>query len=936
MRRPIRSQDPLRAHPYRRILMMIYAAVALSLAAGPGWTDDPSGERTLWAWTATQGMEAWAANGDIADITEQGGTVRFRTTGGDPILNLRSRFAVPATPWQAIELRLKSDRSGFFEIFWTDTDEGEYDGFSQARSLRIGVSGDGALRTYRAFPFWQNVGRIIKLRVDPFGGAKFELESIRIVETPTPEAATMTAGVLQIPVRTLSLQGVDGVPVPSGIRLRQRTPDGYGLAAVSTVDAFSMPYVTVKLTSTRVTRASLVFLTDRRNGLLEMPFAVQADGQPHLYNLDALSYPDWDGRILAMGIRPGSKEGGEIVLQGLSVGAAPQGPPDVRITSFDVAEALPRVGGTVRLIARITNVGGTKASNLAVAFTVNPKSGARILRSEPKRPSSLLFGQEEDIVCTASFARTGIYSVTARVVLPGGRTVSRTCRLTITPRPSVARTGYPPPPVPARGKIDVGVYYYPGWRTAGQWAPIARFPERRPVLGWYREGDPSVADWHIKWAVEHGITFFAYDWYWSDGGRSLEHALHDGFLKSRYRKELKFCLLWANHNPPNTSSKADLQAVCRYWIEQYFHQPEYYTIDGKPVVIIFSTHRFRSDMGSQAVREAFDDMRAECRKAGLPGLYLIACVGGDATEPATAAAEGYDAVTAYNWPGLGLKGGEREAPFADLLTPYAKEWQRTIDSGPLPLMTPILAGWDSRPWHGDTALVRSGRTPANFRKHLEDARQFIQTHPDRTLPVALIEAWNELGEGSYIEPHREYGFGWLDAIRSVFVGNSPHVDLTPADVGHRPPQVDVQAVTTGRWDLSRDGAGWDSGMNLAGFRVVEGGLQARSTGHDPAFFSPPMQFSAAGARRIRLRMKLTATDGSRRDDIAQVFWTTPTSAASEAASVRFPVHIDGEWHDYAVDVGDHVRWRGLISGLRFDPCNRSGIVVVLARMALEP
>jgi len=31
------------------------------------------------------------------------------------------------------------------------------------------------------------------------------------------------------------------------------------------------------------------------------------------------------------------------------------------------------------------------------------------------------------------------------------------------------------------------------------------------VLGWYREGDPELADWQIKWAVEHGITFFAYD-----------------------------------------------------------------------------------------------------------------------------------------------------------------------------------------------------------------------------------------------------------------------------------------------------------------------------------------------------------------------------------------------------------------------------------------
>jgi hypothetical protein len=36
-----------------------------------------------------------------------------------------------------------------------------------------------------------------------------------------------------------------------------------------------------------------------------------------------------------------------------------------------------------------------------------------------------------------------------------------------------------------------------------------------PVLGSYRDGEPEVSDWHIKWAVERGISFFfffALDW----------------------------------------------------------------------------------------------------------------------------------------------------------------------------------------------------------------------------------------------------------------------------------------------------------------------------------------------------------------------------------------------------------------------------------------
>lgn len=40
------------------------------------------------------------------------------------------------------------------------------------------------------------------------------------------------------------------------------------------------------------------------------------------------------------------------------------------------------------------------------------------------------------------------------------------------------------------------------------------FSERTPLLGYYAEGHPTVMDRQITWAVEHGISFFVFDWYW--------------------------------------------------------------------------------------------------------------------------------------------------------------------------------------------------------------------------------------------------------------------------------------------------------------------------------------------------------------------------------------------------------------------------------------
>jgi hypothetical protein len=79
------------------------------------------------------------------------------------------------------------------------------------------------------------------------------------------------------------------------------------------------------------------------------------------------------------------------------------------------------------------------------------------------------------------------------------------------PSPSVE---LPPPQPIATGRYQVGAYDFPGWPTYEKWRVLNAFPERVPLLGYYQEGDPAVMNWQIKWAVEHGISFFVFDWYW--------------------------------------------------------------------------------------------------------------------------------------------------------------------------------------------------------------------------------------------------------------------------------------------------------------------------------------------------------------------------------------------------------------------------------------
>ncbi|HGV3494408.1 TPA: hypothetical protein ACNGYJ_005928, partial [Klebsiella quasipneumoniae subsp. quasipneumoniae] len=49
--------------------------------------------------------------------------------------------------------------------------------------------------------------------------------------------------------------------------------------------------------------------------------------------------------------------------------------------------------------------------------------------------------------------------------------------------------------------VEVGVYYYPGWKKPGidAWEPIRKYPERMPLLGWYREGEDKIIQQQLSW-----------------------------------------------------------------------------------------------------------------------------------------------------------------------------------------------------------------------------------------------------------------------------------------------------------------------------------------------------------------------------------------------------------------------------------------------------
>lgn len=871
-----------------------------------------------WDFDRPGDTEGWNVGGHLKDTQVADGVLRTKVTDWDPIL-MHDVFDPPfqATVTQVIEVRLFAPRPGQAEFFWTNTTEGQYGGFSPGKETPFTLK--PGWNTYRVRPFWQAEGQIVRLRFDlPSLQAgeeppEYQIDYIRIVELAQAEAPVRAEWDFSKGLSGWQLEGEGKVWWENGFLNAEVQPGARLVAPPIAADADQLAFVAMEMAIDQPGNARLFWASGAVNGQHPQSFALRAGQRPTVYNIPVLGTSGWKTPVIYLALEPSTERPVKLRIKWLKLSDEPTGPADLEVERFFVKDALPRVNRICEVVAHVTNRGGDPVRDVRAELVLPDGVELAEQGGSVRHLAQLEFGETESLVWRIKCRQPGPVTFRLRIVSP--ETEETECREQFLPDLGLARADYVPEPRPVRGAFEVGVYYFPGWGRPSSWQPIERFPERRPVLGFYREGLPEIADWQIKWAVEHGITFFCYDWYWRQGQRQLEHALHEGFFQARYRHLMKFCLLWANHFGPGEHSPEDNERVCKYWIENYFRRPEYFKVEGRPLLVIFSVHSMQRDLGIEGTRKAIELWHQMTEEAGVGKILVAGC--GVPSQLKQMKEMGFDAVTGYNWPSCGIQ-DRNWVPFSEVAENYNTLWWRPLaQAGLMPVITPVSAGWDSRPWHGDRALVLTDCTPEAFQQHLEKAKQFIEE--TRQPKVLLIEAWNEFGEGSYCEPHKQYGFGHLEAVRKVFCPESqPPIHCGPEDVGLPLAEFrDLEKpVYQTRWEFDTPGRdeGWKPMMGLTDVSVVDGVLFARTINGDPAFnCTTKIRARDFTAIEIAVAMK-----SAKFEDGLQLFWATLNGPYREEASVRTNVICDGKMRTYQLDLRSHPLWRGIITGFRLD------------------
>jgi hypothetical protein len=96
-------------------------------------------------------------------------------------------------------------------------------------------------------------------------------------------------------------------------------------------------------------------------------------------------------------------------------------------------------------------------------------------------------------------------------------------------------------------------------------------------------------------------------------------------------------------------------------------------------------------------------------------------------------------------------------------------WQRFYDLYDGNYFPHVSLGWDNNlRFRKFKPKIVKNNTPEAVEEAFRAAKHFVDTH-DLPAPLITVNSWNEWTETSYLEPDKLYGYGYLDAIKRVFL-----------------------------------------------------------------------------------------------------------------------------------------------------------------------
>ena len=335
-------------------------------------------------------------------------------------------------------------------------------------------------------------------------------------------------------------------------------------------------------------------------------------------------------------------------------------------------------------------------------------------------------------------------------------------------------------------------------KTAEAYFPGHNQPRVPRNQHYYDLSQKEVLETQARLAAEYGVGGFCfYHYYFKDGKKELELPA-ENLLKWKDIK-MPFCFNWASESwirswsrftgnvwaekyerqeTDGAGSISGILAEQDYGNEEdwakhfayllpFFQDDRYIKKDGRPVFIFYSPNDIKP------LGEMTECWRRLARKAGIDDLYLIGSRL-SAPNPYLDAAIIYEPRNSINTLNAGGEAGIREGVRC---FDYERIWECINASQPVYGFKTYfcgVSGYDDTPRRGTSGECLINAAPDIFERQL---KALVQKSINAENEFLFVNAWNEWGEGMYLEPDMTDGYGYLKAIKNV-VNASYHWEKT--------------------------------------------------------------------------------------------------------------------------------------------------------------
>ena len=317
------------------------------------------------------------------------------------------------------------------------------------------------------------------------------------------------------------------------------------------------------------------------------------------------------------------------------------------------------------------------------------------------------------------------------------------------------------------------------WTNVARAKPLFRGHDQPRVprdLGFYDLRVPETRDKQAQLAREAGIEGFCYWHYWFAGRRLLDRVFRE--VVESGNPDYPFCLCWANHSwyqktwDPTKPDKLLIEQTypgVQDYIDHFnamlpaFKDKRYMKVDGRLIFGIFDSWGFDD---FKLFSEVWNNLS---KKNGLEGFYFF----GFTFRPDKSTEildRGYDSLVVDN-----IK------EFQNKTSPIIGRIRRIILKQPKILHYDDYAKWivshykvndkvhpcinpnfDHSPRSHNRGVVITKHTPEKWEVL---CRNIITKCKEREGDgnLLFIKAWNEWGEGNYLEPDVKFGKGFIEA-----------------------------------------------------------------------------------------------------------------------------------------------------------------------------